>query len=91
MVEMNYDRFHSFVLKPFDTNFDDAKWLAETKDFKYFGIGLATIYLNRVDKKRFPIINNKSADSLALFEISLPSDTVKRYKTVLDAQQQLLS
>jgi hypothetical protein len=91
MVEANYDQFHSFVLRPFDTNFDEAKWLAETKDFKYFGIGLATIYLNRVDKKRFPILNNKVADSLALFDISLPSDMVKRYKAVLDAQQQLIS
>jgi len=90
MVKSNYTQFHSFVLRPFDTDFDEAKWLDETKAFKYFGIGLATIYLNRVDKKRFPILNNKAADSLALFDVSLPSDTVKRYKAVREAQQQLI-
>jgi len=91
MLKSNYAQFSSFVLRPFDTNFDEANWLVGTKAFKYFGIGLATIYLNRVDKKRFPILNNKAADSLALFDVSLPSDTVKRYKAVLEAQQQLMS
>ena len=91
MVKSNYDRFSSFVQSPFDSNFDEAKWLAGTKAFKYFGIGMATIYLNRIDKKRFPILNNKTADSLALFDVYLPSDTVKRYKAVREAQQQLIS
>ena len=90
-IETHYDQFRPFVLSPFDSDFDMAKWLAGTKAFKYFGIGLATIYLNRVDKKRFPILNNKAADSLALFDISLPTDTVKRYKAVIEAQQQLIS
>jgi hypothetical protein len=87
----HYDQFRSFVLKPFDSNFDVGKWLSEIKAFNSFGIGLATIYLNRVDKKRFPILNNKATDSLALFDISLPSDRVKRYKAVLEAQQQLIN
>jgi hypothetical protein len=90
-IETHYDQFHLFVLRPFDKDFDEVKWLAETKDFKHFGIGLATIYLNRVDKKRFSILNNKTADSLALFDIALPSDRVKRYETVFDAQRQLIS
>ena len=89
-VEAQYDQFHPFILKPFDPDFDVEKWLAGTKTFKHFGIGLATIYLNRVDKKRFPILNNKTADSLALFDISLPLDTVKRYKAVIETQQQLM-
>ena len=80
MVKSMYDRFRSFVQSPFDTNIDEAKWLAETKAFKYFGIGMATIYLNRIDKKRFPILNNKTANSLALFDVYLPSDTVKRIR-----------
>lgn len=90
-IETNYNQFRQFVLNPFETNFDVEKWLTETKNYKYFGIGLATIYLNRVDKKRFPILNNKSADSLELFGISLPSDTVKRYNALLQAQQQLIN
>jgi len=85
-IETHYDQFRPFVLNPFNSDFDVAKWLAGTKAFKHFGIGLATIYLNRVDKKRFSILNNKAADSLALFDISLPSETVKRYKSVIEAQ-----
>ena len=91
MIESNYDQFRSFVLNPFDTDFDEAKWLARRKDFDFFGVGLATIYLNRVDKKRFPILNNKAVDSLALFDVTLPTDTVKRYKAVREAQQQLIT
>lgn len=89
-IETLYDQFRPFALSPFDSDFDVAKWLAGTKAFNYFGIGLATIYLNRADKKRFPILNNKTADSLALFDLSLPSDIVKRYNAVLDAQKQLI-
>lgn len=90
-IESNYEQFRPFILNPFDTNFDEAKWLAGTKKFKYFGIGLATIYLNRVDKKRFPILNNKAADSLVLFAVTLPTDIVKRYQVVREAQQQLIT
>jgi hypothetical protein len=90
-IETHYDQFRPFVLNPFDSDFDVAQWIDGMKTFKHFGIGLATIFLNRVDKKRFPILNNKAADSLALFDISLPSHAVKRYKAVLDAQQQLIN
>lgn len=38
-IETNYDKFRLFVLNPFDADFDMEKWLAETKAFKYFGIG----------------------------------------------------
>jgi len=90
-IESNYDQFRPFILNPFGTNFDEAKWLAGTKNFNYFGVGLSTIYLNRVDKKRFPILNNKAADSLKLFGVSLPTDIVKRYQVVREAQLQLIT
>ena len=61
------------------------------EDFDFFGVGLATIYLNRVDKKRFPILNNKAADSLGLFAVTLPTDTVKRYRVVREALRQLVT
>ena len=90
-MESNYDQFRPFVLRPFDNDFDEAKWLAGTKDFNYFGVGLATIYLNRVDKKRFPILNNKAADALALFDVSLPTDIVKRYQVVREVQKHIIT
>jgi len=90
-IETQYDQFRQFVLNPFDSDFDVEKWLAGTKAFKNFGIGLATIYLNRIDKKRFPIINNKVATSLAMLDIQLPSNEVKRYQAVEEAQKQIMS
>jgi len=89
-IESQYDQFRPFVLSPFESDFSALAWLAKTKEFKHFGSGLATIYLNRVDKERFPILNNKTADSLKLFDVKLPVDISKRYKAVLDAQKQLI-
>ena len=91
MVTTNYAKFRALALRPFDSDFDDVSWLDETKDFKYFGVGLATIYLNRVDRMRFPILNNKTTDSLALFDITLPTNTVKRYQAIQAAQKQLIN
>lgn len=89
-IESNYKKFRTFVLMPFETDFDEEKWIAGIEDFKYFGVGLATIYLNRVDKKRFAILNNKAVDSLTLFDLSFSTNTIKRYQGVRDAQQQLI-
>jgi hypothetical protein len=89
-IEAKYEEFRQFVMKPFSVDFNDAEWLAGRKDFSHFGVGLATIFLNRVDKTRFPILNKKTADSLALFDVTLPADEVKSYKVVREAQQQLM-
>ncbi len=89
-IEAQYDQFRSFALKPFESDFDLEDWLAERQIYKHFGIGLSTIYLNRVDKKRFPILNNKTTESLALFDIFLPGDTLAKYKAVLNSQQQII-
>ncbi len=68
-IEDNYDAFRRFVLEPFSEGFDELKWLERTKEFLGFGQGLATIYLNRVDKERFAIVNNKAVEAMALFDV----------------------
>jgi len=90
-MESKYDQFRSFVLLPFSPDFDEAKWLTGKKDFNHFGIGLATIYLNRIDKTRFPILNNKTAGALDLLDVPLSADIAKRYQAVREAQQQLIT
>jgi hypothetical protein len=90
-IETQYDQFRQFVLNPFDPDFSVEKWLTQIKTFKHFGIGLATIYLNRVDKKRFSILNNKVTKSLALLDVTLPANEAKRYQSVQDAQKQLIT
>jgi len=90
-ITEQYPRFRTLVLKPFHSDFDETEWLRGIQGFKSFGKGLATIYLNRVDKKRFPILNNKAVDSLRLFGVTLPADIVKGYQTVRDAHRQLIT
>ncbi|HOO46274.1 MAG TPA: hypothetical protein PLM29_08595, partial [Deltaproteobacteria bacterium] len=90
-ITEQYPRFRTFVLKPFHTDFDEAEWLRGIQGFKSFGKGIATIYLNRVDKRRFPILNNKAVDSLRLFGVTLPADIVEGYKIVRNAHMQLIT
>lgn len=59
-IEEKYDKFRLFILEPFTESFDEYRWLERAREFPYFGVGLATIFLNRVDKKRFAIVNNKA-------------------------------
>lgn len=89
-INSQYEQFRPFILSPFEAKFDELQWLNRIEDFKYFGNGLATIYLNRVDKKRFPILNNKTAKALQLFDIKLSSKTIERYQDTKAAQQKLI-
>lgn len=86
-----YETFRTFVLSAFQPNFEVLDWLEKTKEFNYFGAGLATIYLNRIDKKRFSVVNNKTRDSLALFGIKLPVKLESGYDDVHKAQSQLIA
>lgn len=89
-INSQYEQFRPFILSPFEAKFDELQCLNRIEDFKYFGNGLATIYLNRVDKKRFPILNNKTAKALQLFDIKLSSKTIERYQDTKAAQQKLI-
>ena len=89
-IEARYDEFRAFVLEPFAEPFDETQWLERIHEFSHFGAGLATIFLNRVDKARFAIINNKAVEAVALFGVSVPTVLVRRYMAVRDAWRQLI-
>ncbi len=90
-MEERYDEFRVFALEPFGKTFDEAAWLEKIDRFGHFGKGLATIYLNRVDKKRYAILNNKAVDAVRLLGVKVPtSGHVEKYKSVRDAWQQLI-
>ena len=89
-IEAKYDEFRAFVLEPFAGGFQEAKWLERIETFSGFGQGLATIYLNRVDKKRFTIINNKAVQAVELFGVDVPVVVGKRYEAVRDTWRQLI-
>ena len=63
-VRQKYDDFRKRILEPFSQDFDLDSWLQWAERFSYFGKGLATIYLNRVDKNKYVVVNNKSIEGL---------------------------
>ncbi len=89
-IEDNHDAFHAFVMDPFQQSFDETAWLDRIHEFNGFGQGLATIYLNRVDKKRYAIINNKAVEAVKLLDVVVPATLGKKYAAVRDAWRQLI-
>lgn len=89
-IENRYEEFRKFTLQPFEDDFDELEWLDRIKEFDHFGKGIATIYLNRVNKKRFVVLNNKVSDAMELFGIKLPTSIRQQYVAVRKAEQQLI-
>jgi len=89
-IESKFDEFREFALAPFGETFDDNSWLGQIAEFPFLGKGIATIYLNRVDKKRFAIVNNKAVKAVQLFDIKVPSKLIEQYKIIRDAEKQII-
>lgn len=84
--------FRSFILEPFSHDFNIKSWFKRIEKFKYFGIGIATIYLNRVDSSLFPILNNKTLKSLRSLGYDIPmSKSFLNYQRVQAIQKDLIS
>jgi len=64
MVEKDIGGFRKYVLKPFHDNFLLRDWFLQLDDYPGFGVGIATIFLNRVDYRKYPIMNNKTLKAL---------------------------
>jgi hypothetical protein len=82
--------FRSFVLEPFQPGFSVSAWLNRIDEFPHFGKGTATIYLNRIDKSAFPILNQKTIQALSKMGYSFPSNLIEGYKQVEEAQRELI-
>lgn len=90
-LNRNFDNFKSFILEPFNSKFNLEDWFKRIKDFNGFGIGIATIYLNRIDKKNYPIMNNKTIDALRKFGYKISSTkNFLNYKLVKKIQIELI-
>lgn len=63
-VLADFKNFKQFVIEPFQENFSLNDWFLRLDDFPGFGVGIATIFLNRVDYNKYPIMNNKTLKAL---------------------------
>lgn len=84
--------FKNRILEPFYENFEVEKWLDWAENVKYFGSGLSTIYLNRVDKEKFTVINKKSIEAYELLGYKLETKDLKsKYFSLNIIQQNLIN
>lgn len=90
-IEANFDLFRDFVLEPYSVDFNLDSWLGRINNFKFFGGGIATIYLNRIDKHKFAIVNNKSRDGIKAMGYAIKGDLVEQYHCVESAQKDLMA
>jgi len=63
-VLADFKRFKQFAIKPFQDDFSLKDWFLQLDSFSGFGVGIATIFLNRIDYNKFPIMNNKTLEAL---------------------------
>ncbi|WP_308621862.1 HNH endonuclease [uncultured Desulfovibrio sp.] len=91
MIQNDYKRFRKHVLAPFQKNFDISTWLKETKAFKQWGIGISTIYLNRVDKIKYPIFNGKTLGALQKLNINhIKLHSISGYYKLKEVQKEII-
>jgi hypothetical protein len=90
-MEERFDDFKEFILEPYQNDFDVNSWLNRIENYKAFGQGISTIYLNRVNKNRFIIVNNKSREALSILGYKIKNDLVGGYHSIEEAQKDLLS
>ena len=90
-VHNNFDEFKQKMLEPFNPKFDLNNWLKWSESFTFFGKGIATIYLNRVDKRKFVIVNNKSIEAYKLLGYKISSSQLEvTYSDLLNSQTDLI-
>ena len=84
-ISANLSSFRHFTLEPFSKNFDLEDWFNRIKDYKYFGIGIATIYLNRVNRNKYSVLNNKTLRALRELKYDIPFN--KNFSTYLEVNK----
>ena len=91
-VHENYTEFRQRILAPFQSNFDISDWIRWSDSFKFFGKGLATIYLNRVNKRKFVVVNNKSIEAYGIIGYEISQSPLERiYLDIFNAQTDLIN
>ncbi|MFA5759911.1 MAG: hypothetical protein WC942_11225, partial [Clostridia bacterium] len=91
-VNSNFEKFFQFILEPFINNFDIKDWFNRISQFNGFGVGVATIYLNRINRFAYPIMNNKTLNGLNKLGYNLSSTkNYNNYMLVKKHQDELIN
>ena len=91
-LEKNLNNFRKYILLPFQDEFSLQDWFAQRKEFPGFGVGIATIFLNRIDCNKFPVMNNKTIKALNKLGYKITSSkNFENYKLVKKYQNNLIT
>lgn len=83
--------FKEMILKPFIKDFNELAWLKQIDKFSGFGFGIATIYLNRVNKSLYPILNDKTLQALRSLGFNISkTKNISNYEKVKKYQLNLI-
>lgn len=96
-ITKDFDNFKQFVLKPFNGKFSLKDWFSQIDNYPNFGVGIATIFLNRIDYKKYPVMNNKTLKGLNKLGYKISStknwtnyELVKKYQDNLISDYSIL-
>jgi hypothetical protein len=87
-IENNFNDFRSVILNAFNENLDLQEWFESTDKFKGFGQGIATIFLNRINKNKYSVVNQKTENFFKGLGIKIPTDFFQKYSIVNQTQKQ---
>lgn len=91
-LEENLNNFRKYILLPFQDGFSLQDWFAKRKEFPGFGVGIATIFLNRIDCNKFPVMNNKTIKALNKLGCKITSSkNFENYNLVKKYQDNLIT
>ncbi len=86
-ITKDFENFKQFVLEPFSNKFSLKDWFEQIENYPNFGVGVATIFLNRIDNNKYPIMNSKSLKALNKLGFKISStknwtnyELVKKYQ-----------
>ena len=94
MLHEKLKSFREYILQPFNENFDLHNWLfRERKQFKYWGVGIASIYLVRINKNKYAVLNNKTINALKIlgFKNVTTQLNLSTYLYVHEIQQKIIN
>lgn len=91
-ITKHIEHFRKYILQPFQQEFDVSEWLSQSSELSWFGAGIATIYLHRVNSAKYSIYNQKVRTGLSLLGTTLPNenDRSKLYSTLSNIHQNML-
>jgi len=89
-LEADYKNTRAFLMEPFNQNFDVNGWLKRISNFNGIGPGIATIYLHRVNKKKYCVVNNKSAEGFTKIGFPIKGNLTDQFSQIHDASTNLI-